>query len=91
MKVKRKMNEQEQPKPEPTQPDEAFTQAARAKMLVDAERKAREQRCGQEIDVALTEILKRNRCIAKFMELREGGNTTRIWLQPMAQDEPATQ
>ena len=96
MKVKRKMNESAQsmpiaPQQEPTQPDEAFTQAARARLLVDAEKKAREQRCGQEIDAAVTEIARRNRCAIKFMELREGGNTVRLWLQPVAQDEPTTQ
>jgi len=93
MKVKRKMTtESTQPvAPAQTQPDPAFTKAAEARLMVEQERRAREMRCGQEIDGAIQAISKRHNCTMKFMELREGGQTMRIWLQPVAQDEPTTQ
>jgi len=72
--------------PEPTI-DEASKQLAMARMMLDNQKRQREQQCGAEIDAALQTILKKYKCNAKFMELREGGQTTRIWLQPVALDE----
>ncbi len=69
--------------------DEASKQLAMARMMLDNQKRQREQQCGAEIDAALQAILKRYRCNAKFMELREGGQTTRIGLQPVALDEQA--
>jgi len=71
--------------------DEQSRQTAMARAMIETEKQARVQACAAEIDKALTEILRRNKCAAKFMELREGGQTTRIWLQPVAVDEPAGQ
>lgn len=71
--------------------DESSRQAAMARAMLDNMKRQREQACGAEIDEVLTKILKRHNCSAKFMELREGGQTTRIWLQPVALDEPVTQ
>ena len=71
--------------------DEQSRQTAMARAMIENEKQARVQACAAEIDKALTEILRRNKCAAKFMELREGGQTTRIWLQPVAVDEPAGQ
>jgi hypothetical protein len=68
--------------------DEASKQLAMARMMLDNQKRQREQQCGAEIDAALQAILKKYKCNAKFMELREGGQTTRIWLQPVALDEP---
>lgn len=66
--------------------DEQSRQAAMAKAMVKNEKRQREQRCGEEIDAAIMAILKRHKCNAKFCELRENGQTTRIWLQPVALD-----
>ena len=74
--------------PEPTI-DEQSKQLAMARMMLENQKRQREQACGAEIDAALSAILKRHKCNAKFMELREGGQTTRIWLQPVAMDEQA--
>ena len=67
--------------------DEASKQLAMARMMLENQKRQREQQCCAEIDAALQAILKKYRCNAKFMELREGGQTTRIWLQPVALDE----
>lgn len=67
--------------------DESSRRAAMARAIVENEKKAREQQCGAEIDAAITAILKKFKCAAKFCELREGGQTVRIWLQPVAVDE----
>lgn len=67
--------------------DEQSKQTAVARAMIENEKRAREQRCGMEIDNALTAILKRHHCAAKFCELREGGQSVRIWLQPVALDE----
>jgi len=74
---------------QPTAPtiDEASKQLAMARMMLENQKRQREQQCGAEIDAALQAILKKYKCNAKFMELREGGQTTRIWLQPVALDE----
>ena len=71
----------------PARIDEKSKQLAMARMMLDNQKRAREQQCGAEIDAALQAILKKYKCNAKFMELREGGQTTRIWLQPVALDE----
>jgi hypothetical protein len=71
--------------------DEQSRQTAMARAMIENEKQRRVQACAAEIDAALTAILKRHKCAAKFMELREGGQTTRIWLQPVAVDEPAGQ
>ena len=77
---------QEQPKQEPIQPDKAFQKAAQMRLLVENEMRERGERCKHEVDVALAEILKRNRCKLSIMEVRENGQTTRLWLQPVAVD-----
>ena len=69
--------------------DEQSKQLAMARIMLENQKRQREQACGAEIDAALSAILKRHKCSAKFMELREGGQTTRIWLQPVALDEQA--
>jgi hypothetical protein len=67
--------------------DEQSRQTAMARAMIENEKQARVQACAAEIDTALTAILRKHKCAAKFMELREGGQTTRIWLQPVAVDE----
>ena len=71
--------------------DEQSRQTAMARAMIENEKQARVQACAAEIDKAIAAILVRHKCAAKFMELREGGQTTRIWLQPVAVDEPAGQ
>jgi len=71
--------------------DEQSRQTAMARAMIENENRTRVQACGAEIEAAITAILKRHKCSAKFMELREGGQTTRIWLQPVAVDEPTGQ
>ena len=71
--------------------DEPSRQAAMARAMLDNMKRQREQACGAEIDKALTAILKKYNCNAQFRELRVGGQTTRIWIQPVALDEPVTQ
>ncbi len=68
--------------------DDESKRLAMAKAMLENQKRQREQQCGAEIDAAITAILKKHKCAAKFMELREGGQTTRIWLQPVAVDEP---
>lgn len=70
--------------------DEQSRQAAMARAMVANEKRQREQQCGLEIDKAIAEILKRHKCQVHFMELRQDGGTSRIWLQPVAVDEPTT-
>lgn len=70
--------------------DEQSRQAAMARAMVANEKRQREQQCGLEINNAIAEILKRHRCEAHYMELRQDGGTNRIWLQPVAVDEPTT-
>jgi len=72
--------------PMPTIDDES-KRIAMAKAMVDNQRRRREQECGAEIDAAVNSILAKHHCQAKFMELREGGQTTRIWIQPVAVDD----
>lgn len=76
-------------KPSEATIDDESKRLALAKAMIENQKRAREQQCGAEIDAAIQEILKRYKCTAKFMELREGGQTTRIWLQPVALDEQA--
>ena len=77
--------------------DEQSKQLAMARMMLDNQKRQREQACNTEIDAALTAILKKHKCIVKFVEQREsypspdGQQTTRSrsWLQSVALDEPA--
>jgi len=71
--------------------DEQSRQNAMARAMVENEKRQRIIACAKEIDDATESICKKYRCQVKFMELREGGQTTRIWLQPVAVDEPAGQ
>lgn len=100
MKAKKKMTETEEGhKAQAPQLDEAFVQAAQARLLVDAEKRNREQRCGQEINAAIAEITKRCRCIITFVEMRQSypqpngevAQSIRMGIHPIAQDEPITQ
>ena len=68
--------------------DEQSRQEAMAKALIDNRKRQREQACSAEIDATVVEILKRHKCAIKFMEIREGGQTTKMWLQPVAMDDP---
>jgi hypothetical protein len=68
--------------------DDQSRQTAMARAMIENEKQARVQACAAEIDKAIAAILVKHKCAAKFMELREGGQTTRIWLQPVAVDEP---
>ena len=71
--------------------DEQSRQTAMARAMVENEKRQRIIACAKEMDDMTEAICKKYRCQVKFMELREGGQTTRIWLQPVAVDEPAGQ
>lgn len=71
--------------------DEQSRQTAMARAMIENEKQSRVQACAAEIDKAIAAILVKHKCAAKFMELREGGQTTRIWLQPVAVDEQSGQ
>jgi len=78
-------------KPSEATIDEPSRQAAMMHAALENMKRQREQACGQEIYKALTAILKKYNCNAQFRELRVGGQTTQIWIQPVALDEPVTQ
>ena len=73
----------------PTAPtiDEQSRQTAMARAMVENEKRQRIIACAKEMDDMTEAICKKYHCQVKFMELREGGQTTRIWLQPVVVDE----
>lgn len=70
--------------------DEQSRQAAMAKAMIENDKRRREQACGEEINRALVEICKKHHCQLHFMELRQDGTATKIWVQPIFVDEQAT-
>jgi hypothetical protein len=71
--------------------DEQSRQEAMANAISENAKRRRVQACANEIEKAVAEILKKYKCGSKFMELREDGQTTRIWIQPVALNEPVAQ
>ena len=61
-----------------------------AKAMLDNIKRMKEQACGEEINAAIMAICKRHKCQVHFMELRQDGKATKIWVQPVLVDEPAT-
>jgi len=66
--------------------DDEQKRIAMAQAMLENQKRKREAECGAEINAALDAIMKKHKCQARFMELRENGQTTRIWIQPIALD-----